>query len=103
MGLGLSWISLDSLVRNKIFQWFTRYKAGKIFSCAFWWRSSGRGPGPSSLDVRTGRIGHQASLTWILFSVRNYRPSFAFDHLDLTATGAGTPFPHSAAAKGRYV
>jgi hypothetical protein len=35
MSLGLSWISLDSLVRIEIFQWVTRLEAGKFFSRAF--------------------------------------------------------------------
>jgi hypothetical protein len=35
MSVGLSWISLDSLVRVQTFQWVTRLEAGKIFSRAF--------------------------------------------------------------------
>jgi hypothetical protein len=35
MGIGLSWISLDSLVRIETFQWVTRPKAGKFFSRRF--------------------------------------------------------------------
>jgi hypothetical protein len=31
MGVGLSWISLDSLVRIETFQWVTRNEADKIF------------------------------------------------------------------------
>ena len=32
---GLSWISLDSLVRIETFQWVTRLEAGKLYSRAF--------------------------------------------------------------------
>jgi hypothetical protein len=31
MGVGLSWIFLDSLVRIETFQWVTRHEAEKIF------------------------------------------------------------------------
>jgi hypothetical protein len=36
--VGLSWISLDSLVRIQIFQWVTQLEAGIIFSAPFPWR-----------------------------------------------------------------
>jgi len=35
IAVGLSWISLDSLVRIKTYQWVTRHKAGKSFSRRF--------------------------------------------------------------------
>jgi hypothetical protein len=35
MSVGLSWISLDSLVRIKTYQWVTRHQASKSFSRRF--------------------------------------------------------------------
>jgi hypothetical protein len=35
MGVGLSWISLDSLVRIEAFQWVMQREAGKLFSQPF--------------------------------------------------------------------
>ena len=35
MSVGLSWISLDSLVRIETFQWVARLEAGTLFSRAF--------------------------------------------------------------------
>jgi hypothetical protein len=43
MRVGLSWISLDSLVRIEIFQWVTRLEAGKTFRALFRIRSAGLG------------------------------------------------------------
>ena len=43
--VGLSWISLDSLVRIETYQWVTRHKVGKFFSLAFPLTSRGPGTG----------------------------------------------------------
>src|SRR5271154_6885330 len=45
MRVGLSWISLDSLVRIETFQWVTWLEAGKLFSPPFFTgvRSAGTG------------------------------------------------------------
>jgi hypothetical protein len=44
MSLGLSWISLDSLVRIETFQWVTRLEAGKLFlACSSALRGAGTG------------------------------------------------------------
>jgi hypothetical protein len=45
MSVGLSWNSLDSLVRIETFQWVTRLEAGKIFSRAFSLALRGAGTG----------------------------------------------------------
>jgi hypothetical protein len=39
IGVGLSWISLDSLVRIETYQWVMRHKARKLFSRRFVWGS----------------------------------------------------------------
>jgi hypothetical protein len=42
MSLGLSWISLDSLVRIETFQWVTQLEAGKLFFSRFFRGVEGR-------------------------------------------------------------
>ena len=62
LSLGFVWISLDSLVRNETYQWVTRNKPRKIFSCRFSpWRSKRRNE-RHDLGLRKGRIAHAASL-----------------------------------------
>jgi hypothetical protein len=63
MSIGLSWISLDSLVRIETFQWVTRPEAGKLFSRAFCWRCEAPGGERAVEAMRKRRIVHGASLT----------------------------------------
>jgi hypothetical protein len=55
--VGLSWISLDSLVRIETYQWVTRHKVGKYLSLAFPLTSGGAGTGAC------GR-GHAEAQDW---------------------------------------
>jgi hypothetical protein len=63
MRVGLSWISLDSLVRIETFQLVTRLEAGKIFSRAFSFALQVQGQERAVEAMRKGRIVHRASLT----------------------------------------
>jgi hypothetical protein len=66
MSLGLSWISLDSLVRIETFQWVTRLEAGKTFSQPFFPGVEAPQREPAVEAMRKRRIGHGASLTRLL-------------------------------------
>jgi hypothetical protein len=60
LGVGFSWISLDSLVRIQPFQWVTMALRGKLFLGAFpggWKRDKGRVWfwGSEALEISSGK------------------------------------------------
>jgi hypothetical protein len=72
-GVGFPWISLDSLVRIKTYQWVTRDKSEKVFRIGFSVMSAATGQGPGSWHVKA-QHRHGASLSQFLISC-NQLPS----------------------------
>src|ERR1700722_11690996 len=87
--VGFPWISLDSLVRIETFQWVTRHKLRKIFSCGFLLWLQAERSGPAALGMRKGRIAHEASLARLpIFCNKLSSPAFPFAALDPNAAGS---------------
>ena len=70
MSVGLSWISLDSLVRIYTFQWLTRLLAERIFPSP-----CPAAPRRRNGSLRKGRIVHGASLTCFLIFCKRLPPA----------------------------
>jgi hypothetical protein len=74
MGVGLSWISLDSLVLIETYQWVTRVEAGKHLSRAFSRREQRPEREPAAEAMRKRRIVHGASLRYFLIFCKRLWP-----------------------------
>src|ERR1700722_1987876 len=87
MRVGLSWISLDSLVRIETFQWVTGLEAGIIFRCAFSLALAAPQRESAVEAMRKRRIVHRASLIrFLIFCNKLSSEPFPFGRLNPKAT-----------------